>query len=153
MIFDSPKRIAVLTGQNILAAILMLAFAMSANAFELKPYKDKIFKYRSPLEIRDNGDFLRVPYDVLRDVNGRDQIPVRKVKGYYTSSKPKRHQKDLAISANGRQITHFAVGNLSGNASIAVVFLHGRDGSRHLGFSDEKFGGNFNRIKNLMVSK
>ena len=33
---------------------------------------------------------------------------------------------------------------------MTVIFLHGRDGSRHLGFSDEKFGGNFNRVKNLM---
>lgn len=119
-------------------------------AFEIPPYKERLFKYRKPLEIQDNGDFLRLPYDPKRDINQRDEQPVRKVKGKYVSSKPKRHQQDIAIQANGRQVTHFAVGALNGNASMTVIFLHGRDGSRHLGFSDEKFGGNFNRVKNLM---
>ena len=124
--------------------------ALPAFSFELRPYKDRIFKNRTPIEVKDNGDFLLLPYDPLRDINKRDELPVRKVKGYYVSSKPKRHQKDLSISANGRAVTHFAVGALSGNSKMTVIFLHGRDGSRHLGFSDEKFGGNFNRVKNLM---
>lgn len=134
----------------IFAFLALVIAAIPVSAFELKPHKDRIFRYRTPIESRDNGDFLRLPYDVLKDVNGRDEQPVRKVKGYYVSSKPKRHERDLAISANGRQITHFAVGALGGSASMTVIFLHGRDGSRHLGFSDEKFGGNFNRVKNLM---
>ncbi len=124
----------------------------SAANFQLKPYKDKIFKYRKPIEIEDNGDFVRAPYDPLRDINARDEVPVRKVKTYYTSSRPKRHQKDLSFKANGRDITYFAVGALKGNSNMTVVFLHGRDGSRHLGFSDEKFGGNFNRVKTLMFN-
>ncbi len=128
----------------------LLLSAVAANGFELKPHKDRLFKYREPLEIRDNGDFLRLPYDPLKDINKRDEIPVRKVKGYYVSSKPKRHQVDTSITVNGRVVTHFAVGALKGNAAMTVIFLHGRDGSRHLGFSDEKFGGNFNRVKNLM---
>lgn len=127
------------------------AFSTSTFAFELKPYKDKIFKNRKPLEVKDNGDFLVLPYDPKLDINKRDEIPVRKVKGYYVSSKPKKHQQDLSIpSVGGRAVTHFAVGALKGNAKMTVIFLHGRDGSRHLGFSDEKFGGNFNRVKNLM---
>ena len=56
----------------------------------------------------------------------------------------------MAFTANGRNITYFGVGALGGNSTMTVVFLHGRDGSRHLGFSDEKFGGNFNRLKTLM---
>ena len=124
--------------------------ASISHAIELKPYKDRIFKYRKPIEVLDGGDFLRLPYDVLRDINKRDELPVRKVRGFYVSSKPKRHEQDLVLSANGRQITHFAVGQLAGNASMTVIFLHGRDGSRHLGFDDDRFGGNFNRVKNLM---
>lgn len=126
-----------------------LSFGIAA-AFELKPHKDRLFKYRKPLEIKDGGDFLRLPYDPKRDINKRDEMPVRKVHGKYVSSKPKRHQIDTAITAKGRTVTHFAVGTLKGGASMTVIFLHGRDGSRHLGFSDEKFGGNFNRVKNLM---
>jgi predicted esterase len=134
----------------IVFAIVASTLCLPAYAFELKPYKDKIFKNRKPIEVQDNGDFQLLPYDPLRDINKRDEIPVRKVKGFYVSSKPKRHEIDTSISVNGRTVTHFAVGALKGNANMTVIFLHGRDGSRHLGFSDEKFGGNFNRVKNLM---
>lgn len=123
--------------------------AMAANEV-LKPYKERDFRYRKPIESQDGGMFLRLPYDPLRDINKRDEVPVRKVKSYYVSSKPKRHQKDLSLNANGRNITYFAVGQLKGNAAMTVIFLHGRDGSRHLGFDDDRFGGNFNRVKNLM---
>lgn len=123
--------------------------ADAADGF-LKPYKEKLFRYRKPIESKDGGLFLRIPYEPLRDINKRDEVPVRKVKSFYVSSKPKRHQKDLVLNANGRKVTHFAVGQLKGKATMTVIFLHGRDGSRHLGFDDERFGGNFNRVKNLM---
>jgi len=133
---------------TIMSALMLIM--TSVSAFEIKPYKNKIFKYRKPLVVEDNGDFIRAPYDPKRDINKRDQQPVRKVKGYFVSSKPKRHQQDLSITANGRQVTHFAVGKVNGGSQMTVIFLHGRDGSRHLGFDDDKFGGNFNRVKNLM---
>ncbi len=143
--------ISVLTVLRVVTSLLVTGVLIgNLHAFELKPHKDRLFKYRKPLELGDGGDFLRVPYDVLRDINKRDEMPVRKVKGFYVSSKPKRHEQDLVLPANGRQITHFAVGQLAGNASMTVIFLHGRDGSRHLGFDDDRFGGNFNRVKNLM---
>jgi hypothetical protein len=123
-----------------------------AASFQLKPQKDKLFRYRKPIKSEDNGAFLRAPYDPARDINGRDEIAVRKVKTYYTSSRATRHQKDLSLNANGRTVTYFAVGAVNGNSNITVLFIHGRDGSRHLGFSDEKFGGNFNRVKNLMFN-
>lgn len=122
----------------------------SIGAEYLKPYKNKIFRYRKPLESQNAGSFLKIPYDVKRDINQRDELPVRKVKGYYVSTRPKSQQKDLAFNANGRKVTYFAVGNLDGASRMTVIFLHGRDGSRHLGFNDDKFGGNFNRLKNLM---
>lgn len=139
------------TAYRFISIIISLAVLVSpAAAFELKPHKDRLFKYRKPIENRHNGDFLRLPYDPKRDINKRDELPVRKVKGKYVSSRPKRHEIDTAIISQGRKVTHFAVGQLQGNAAMTVIFLHGRDGSRHLGFSDEKFGGNFNRVKNLM---
>ncbi len=139
----------VMASAAIVCSVLVLPLA-PVLAFELKPYKDKAFQYRTPLESRDNGDFLRVPYDVKRDIDKRDEFPVRKVKSRFVSTRPKRHQQDLVMLANGRQITYFAVGQLSGGAAMTVIFLHGRDGSRHLGFDDDRFGGNFNRLKNLM---
>ena len=128
----------------------VLDAATPTNAFELQSHKNKLFGYRKPLEVLDGGNFLRLPYDPLKDINKRDEIPVRKVKGYYVSSRPKRFEQDTAVPGNGKMLTHFAVGALSGNSNMTVIFLHGRDGSRHLGFDDERFGGNFNRIKNLM---
>ena len=45
-----------------------------------------------------------------------------------------------------------ADGTLSyGKAKAVVIYLHGRNGSRFQGTNDWMFGGNFNRIKNLMM--
>ena len=144
------KKINIFVSATLFLSIIAGAMPASANSEYLKPYKEKIFKYRKPLESKENGRFLKIPYDVKRDINQRDELPVRKVKGYYVSTRPKSKQQDLALSANGRKVTYFAVGALDGNARMTVIFLHGRDGSRHLGFDDDKFGGNFNRLKNLM---
>ena len=108
--------------------VSLIAATAIAGGFQLKPHKDKLFKYRKPIELKDNGGFIRAPYEPLRDINGRDEIPVRMVKSYYTSSRPIRHQKDLSFKANGRDITYFAVGALEGNAKMTVIFIHGRDG-------------------------
>lgn len=143
-------RVSLRLAFTFLAFIAVFVHPSFASALELKPYKERLFKNRKPIEVKDNGDFLRLPYDPKRDINKRDKYPVRQVKGHYMSSKPKRFEVDTAISANGRQITHLAVGALQGNSAMTVIFLHGRDGSRHVGFSDETFGGNFNRVKNLM---
>ncbi|MCP4072405.1 MAG: hypothetical protein GY742_11790 [Hyphomicrobiales bacterium] len=142
----------LITGSLLILAILAFAMSSQAASFQLKPHKDKLFKYRTAIKIEDKGGFIRAPYDPLRDINGRDEVPVRKVKTYYTSSRPVRHQQDLSLSANGRTVTYFAVGALNGFSNMTVIFIHGRDGSRHLGFSDEKFGGNFNRVKSLMFN-
>ncbi len=32
-----------------------------------------------------------------------------------------------------------------------MIFIHGRGGDRKLGANDKRFGGNFNRLKNLAV--
>ena len=37
------------------------------------------------------------------------------------------------------------------NAAFTVIFIHGRDGDRRLGANDYSFGGNFNRLKNLVA--
>ena len=36
-------------------------------------------------------------------------------------------------------------------ARFAVIFVHGRGGDQRLGMNDYTFGGNFNRLKNLMA--
>ncbi|MGO7778204.1 alpha/beta hydrolase, partial [Rhizobium johnstonii] len=39
----------------------------------------------------------------------------------------------------------------AGNAAFTVIFIHGRDGDRRLGANYYSFGGNFNRLKNLVT--
>jgi hypothetical protein len=133
------------------AAIAMLAVAnLPAVALELKSYKDELFAYPAILSQEDNGAFITVDYQEMRDINGRDEIPERRAKGKYVSLGAKRGQAFENISANGRSVDVLRVGDLAG-ATFAVIFIHGRGGDRKLGANDFSFGGNFNRLKNLAV--
>jgi len=117
----------------------------------LKPFKDERFSYRKPLEVADDGDFLRVPYDEQIDINQRDEMPVRKVREGYINRLPKSAVHDFTYEAEGRTLAVYGIGKVAGGAAMTVIYLHGRDGTRDWGFDDERFGGNFNRAKNLMV--
>jgi len=131
-------------------AVLMLFAGGSANALELKPFKDKLFAYPGILESRDDGAYLIVDYDETRDINGRDKVPERRVKRNYVDLMPRRRQADQTYETEAGKIRFIAVGNAKG-AKIVTVFVHGRGGDRKLGANDYSFGGNFNRIKNLMA--
>ncbi len=117
----------------------------------LKPFRDTLFAYRAPLESRDGGDYLRVPFDEARDVNGRDELPVRKAKAQYISRLPAASVGRLAWTAEGRSLAGHVAGRIDGNARYTVIYLHGRDGNADWGFDDERFGGNFSRAKTLMA--
>lgn len=122
----------------------------SINA-PLAGFKDRRFAYRAPLESRDSGDFLRVPYDETLDINKRDEIPVRKVRGGYIRRIPAREVRDFTYTAGGRTLAVYGLGRLEQNAAMTVIYLHGKGGNREWGFDDERFGGNYNRLKNLML--
>ncbi|MDQ0453843.1 alpha/beta hydrolase [Rhizobium paknamense] len=122
-----------------------------ASAANLMPFKDDLFSGQTVLESRDNGDFQIIDYQEMRDINGRDQIPERRVKAPYVSSGVRKYQKDetLDLGAAGKlDVTR--TGPADG-AAFTVIFIHGRGGDRRLGSDDYKFGGNFNRLKNLAV--
>ncbi|MFB2553286.1 alpha/beta hydrolase [Ensifer soli] len=130
-------------------AILLAAavWAPPARADGLKPFKDDLFAYRV-IESADGGDFQRVDYDEMRDINGRDQIPERRVKRAYVDLGVKKVQADEVIEIGGRGLPVTRVGRAEG-AAFTVIFIHGRGGDRRLGANDYSFGGNFNRLKNL----
>lgn len=132
---------------------LMLAVltAQSVSAQNLKPFKDDLFSYQNILETADNGDYLVAGYDEMRDINGRDQIPERRVKSAYVSLGVRRAQVDETASDGARAIGVTRVGAADG-AAFSVIFIHGRGGDRRLGANDYSFGGNFNRVKNLAAS-
>ncbi|MDO9417099.1 MAG: hypothetical protein Q7U22_13360 [Pararhizobium sp.] len=123
----------------------------AAGAQGLKPFKDEMFSYGDIKETADGGDYRVVGYDEMRDINGRDQIPERRVKSAYVSTGVKRQQvnETLPLGDSGIDVTR--VGPETG-AAFSVIFIHGRGGDRRLGSNDYSFGGNFNRVKNLAVA-
>ena len=133
------------------AAFLMLPVVAYAQSLTLKPFKDELFGYPGILSSQDGGSYLIVDYNEARDIDRRDQIPERRVKGTYVSTAVRKVQKDLTLKTDAGTIKHFAVGKTEG-ARIITIYLHGQGGSRKQGVNDHTFGGNFNRIKSLVVA-
>ncbi|MCP4314500.1 MAG: hypothetical protein GY789_00300 [Hyphomicrobiales bacterium] len=128
----------------------MSTAATSAESIQLRPYKDRLFAYPGVIESQDDGAFLKIDYREDRDIDKRDQIPERRVKGNYVSMKPKSQQRAVTITLEDVRVEAFEVG-FAKSARFAVIFIHGRGGDRRLGAKDWTFGGNFNRLKNLTV--
>lgn len=133
-----------------LLALCLVMAAAPATALELKPYKDRLFAYPGILESRDSGHYLVVDYRELRDINGRDQVPEKRVKRDYVDLMPRRFQSEQTFPTPAGDLKFMVVGKPTG-ARIVTVYVHGRGGDRTQGVNDYSFGGNFNRIKNLMV--
>lgn len=124
--------------------------AAPANAFELKGHKDRLFAYPGILSVSEGGAFVVVHYDKMRDIHKRDSEPERRVHSKYVSLGVKRQSRVAEHQANGRAIETGVTGDYS-RARFAVIFVHGRGGDQRLGMNDYTFGGNFNRLKNLMM--
>ena len=118
----------------------------------LQPFKERAFQYRTPIEVSDGGRFMRVPYDELVDINKRDEIPVRKVRSYFVKRLPPDVERELEYKAGGRTLKANGIGRLDGGSKLTIIYLHGRGGDRNWGFDDERFGGNFNRLKNMILA-
>ncbi|HMM63198.1 MAG TPA: alpha/beta hydrolase [Mesorhizobium sp.] len=130
-------------------AALLVAGSASAQAQTLKSFKDDLFAYPALLS-SEKGELYRVfDYRELRDINQRDEVPERRVRGEYTALGVRKAQQDLALKTEAGTVRYVAVGSTKG-ASVITLYLHGQGGSRRQGVDDFTFGGNFNRIKNLM---
>ena len=136
---------------RLLALLLVLPLASTAGAQALKPFKDELFAYPGILSFEAGGAYIVVDYSEARDIDRRDQVPERRVRGKYVSTGVRKVQKDLALKTDAGTIKHFAVGKTEG-ARFITIYLHGQGGSRKQGIDDFTFGGNFNRIKNLMAA-
>ena len=123
----------------------------AAQALVLKPYKDDLFAYPALLAGEAGSAYKVVDYREMRDINGRDEIPERRVRSTYVATGVRKVQKDLVLNTDAGAVRHVAVGHGEG-AGIIVLYLHGQGGSRRQGVDDFTFGGNFNRIKNLMAA-
>ncbi len=121
-----------------------------ARAGDIAPYKDQLFSYPATLSTSLDGALRVIDYREMRDINERDEIPEKRVKTPYVSLSVRRSEAKGALDAAEGQITYRAAGKLDG-ASFITIYLHGQGGNSRQGMNDYTFGGNFNRIKNLMV--
>ncbi len=133
-----------------LLALLVPLAAVPANAQEgpIKPFKDELFSRLTVLQSSDGGAYEVIDYQEMRDINGRDREPERRVKDEYVSLGVRGSQQNETLELAGRRLDVTRVGQAEG-AAFTVIFIHGRGGDRRLGVNDYTFGGNFNRLKNL----
>jgi hypothetical protein len=148
-----PNRGASVQKSHIRFCRFVLIFVLSAlpslaSAETLKPYKDELFAY--PAILSREGSYMVVDYNEMRDINGRDEIPEQRARGKYVSTGVRKAQQDLVLRTVAGKIRHVAVGRRQG-AKFIAIYLHGQGGSRKQGVDDFSFGGNFNRVKNLMA--
>ncbi|MCX2723546.1 alpha/beta hydrolase [Roseibium salinum] len=140
-----------MTRTLLLGALVALAGAAApAGAEALKPFKDGLFRYKVT-ETLYGGDFTVVEYSKQRDLRDRDEVDERKVYGNYVSYHPKRSRGSAELKANGRLIEYMGTGKWKGGARTIVIYIHGQGGNRFQGMNDVSFGGNFNRVQNLMT--
>ena len=131
-------------------ALLLVAFTAPALAQSVPGHKNGMFAYPKTLSSEDGGAYRVIDYNEMRDINGRDKVPGRQVESRYVSLGVRRQQQDLVAATSAGNVAHYAVGRLEG-ARIIVIYIHGQGGNRGQGVNDYSFGGNFNRVKNLVV--
>jgi len=118
--------------------------------YRLAPYKDELFAYQRVLESDLDGAYRVVEYDRPRDLYARDVERGTRVDPKYVSLETEAVESDLVFREGRLSVRHIAVGRREGAKAI-VLFVHGRGANRHSGADDWIHGGNFNRIKNLMM--
>lgn len=138
-----PNRCTIITA-------LMFVVASPAGAFELKSFKDRLFAYPKTLQSTDNGNYRIVDYQELRDINGRDDVPEKRVSKRYIDNAGRRATKQTSVQTDKGSANYYYAGKAK-SPSIVTVYIHGSGGNGKQGINDFSFGGNFNRIKMLML--
>lgn len=138
-------------GLAIAIAILASLPALAAAPYRFGPFKDDLFKLPAPTSVSSDGSLVVIPFSEARDVNGRDAEPEVKARDKFVSTGVDKDQKDLVLSDGKLKVKFVAVGDIHKAAKSAFIFVHGKGGNRFQGVDDWTFGGNFNRLKNLMA--
>jgi hypothetical protein len=145
-----------------LLAIMALGLATAAEAkpgdkgapakpYQLAPWKDELFQYANILDTQYDGDYLEVEYNRPRDLYARDKVVGTKVNPQYVSLDTDAATQTLELDNGDGPIKYVAVGAVTGKAKAIVVFVHGTGAGYSAGVNDWIHGGNFNRVKNLMM--
>lgn len=134
----------------------LFASVLSVPAFAqaqpvLAPFKDDLFSEQTVLKTADNGRYRILDYNEMRDINGRDAVVEKRVQDKYVSLRVRSQQKDMVVPTDAGAVRTYRVGRQTAATPLIVLYLHGKGGSRHQGVNDFTFGGNFNRLKNLVV--
>jgi hypothetical protein len=132
-------------------AVLSLAGGTASAAYRLAPWKDDLFKYPALVSSKDDGAYVVVDYNEKRDLDERDIVPEKQTKPEYVDLSVKKVEQDMTLTDGATKVQFIGVGKVQGKAKAVVIYIHGRNGNRFQGANDGMFGGNFNRIKNLMV--
>lgn len=136
---------------NLIALLMGALLTVPANAqVQLQPFKDALFAYPATLASERNGAFLSVAYNRDRDIMKRDTIPRRKTQQKYVNERVRWSRSLRRYTSPNGTFKHYAVGKERG-ASVTVIYVHGRGGNHRQGVNDWTFGGNFNRLQNLMI--
>ncbi len=132
-------------------AALSLASTGASAAYRLAAFKDDLFKYPALISSKDGGNYVVVDYNQKRDLDDRDIVPEKETKPDYVSLDTKKVEQDMTLKDGDTRVQFIGVGKTAGKAKAVVIYIHGRNGNRFQGANDGMFGGNFNRIKNLMM--
>ncbi len=130
------------------ALVATVSIAAAAAPYRLEPFKDDLFKYPGILQVQDDGNYVMVDYSKKRDLYGRDAIVEKRAKAEYVS--PIGAWTFNYVGAGDRSLKVMGTGKVGGGAKAVVIYIHGMGGSRTQGVDEWMFGGNFNRIMNLM---
>ncbi|NKB54067.1 MAG: alpha/beta hydrolase [Rhizobiaceae bacterium] len=137
-----------------LFVVFCLLFVMvqaHAREFSLAPFKDDLFAYPKILDRSSDGSYVTVEYNRDRDLVNRDQVLRWKAHHKYVD-RGVRWSRSVSsyVSANGK-FKYFSVGKANSKTAVSVIYVHGKGGNRRQGVNDWTFGGNFNRLQNLMT--
>lgn len=131
-------------------ALITVVTANGAGSL-LKPFKDDLFAYPKILDRSQDGSFLRVEYNRNRDLVNRDQILRRKAHFKYVDQGVRWSRSVRSFRSPSGEKKYFVVNKAGRDTRLAVIYIHGKGGNRRQGVNDWTFGGNFNRLQNLMV--
>lgn len=147
---DRMSTVSLIFGMILAGFSLLASDIAHAQQQPIRPFKDELFSRQTIIDSDDGGAYEIIDYQEMRDINGRDREPERRVKDEYVSLGVRRYQENQTLVIGDRKIDVARVGRGQG-AAFTVIFIHGRGGDRRLGSNDYRFGGNFNRLKNLAV--
>jgi hypothetical protein len=135
----------------VLGMMVVPIAAASAEKYRLAPFKDELFKYPKIISSEHDGAYLVVDFSEMRDVNGRDAIPEKKAQAKYVDLAVNDSAQDLVLGSGPNAVKYFTLGSTTKPVKAIFIYVHGRNGNRFQAVNDWTFGGNFNRLKNLIV--